>query len=471
MAEGCSRAAATAGHAGGDFEKGFNFHITNLLKMKTTKILLLLALLFSMGTLPAQAEWRVARIRGEIRADGQVLQVGSHFSDAQRLEFANTHDVMAVYFVRGRASNAASQLVMTDAFLANHRIENTPCHSNCEASWMAPTKVKGGSTGAVDGPGYAVRMDAVEYWEQTGLDNYQSPPPAFTPLSSQNMARAMSVSMSLGNKLSPNATLLPGQYLLTANGQYKLIYQTDGNLVLYRTSDNYPLWSSGTAGQPAGRCVMQTDGNLVIYRPDNVPIWNTGTWEAKYNGSHLELSEAGDLLVLSPASKVWWQSGTWQGTINSSPQGHRPDLYEGYNWPRPGHPYKIKSAVGEQVLEVLNSNNTPGTTVQTWSSHGGTGQRWLLNLTNGYYTIQSALGNYLDVQWGSVNAGTPVWLWDFNGGGAQQWVLVPAGNGWFYIRSVLGTYLDVQNGANANGTPVWMYSFNGSPAQLWRFDW
>jgi hypothetical protein len=437
--------------------------------VKNVKFFLLLALFFGASALSSQTQWRVARIRGEIRADGQVLGIGTQFSSRQNLQFANTHDAMAVYATSG----SSSRVVMTQAFLADHGIPNTSCNGNCEASWMAPTQVKGGSAGAADGPGYVVPVDAVDYWNKENLDNYQPAAPrenTQVDLSASFRAVQFFYKKALFGKLSANESLLPDESLASLNGQYKLIYQTDGNLVLYRTSDNYPLWSSGTAGRPAGRCAMQADGNLVIYTPDNVPIWNTGTWEAKYNGSHLELSDSGDLLVLSPGYKVWWHSMTWKGVINTNTQGHRPDLYEGYSRPRPGHPYKIKSAVGEQVLEVVNSNNAPGTTLQTWSSHGGTNQRWIVNLTDGYYTIQSALGNYLDVQWGSVNSGTPVWLWEFNGGGAQQWVVVPAGGGWFYIRSVLGTYLDVNNGANANGTPVWMYTFNGSPAQLWRFE-
>ena len=57
--------------------------------------------------------------------------------------------------------------------------------------------------------------------------------------------------------------MAPGASVLSQNGQYRLVYQTDGNLVLYDAART-PLWSTGTAGTSPGRVVMQNDGNLVI---------------------------------------------------------------------------------------------------------------------------------------------------------------------------------------------------------------
>lgn len=56
---------------------------------------------------------------------------------------------------------------------------------------------------------------------------------------------------------------------------YKLIYQRDGNLVLYKISGDCPtaVWSSGTANRPAWRLCMQNDGNLVIYSAPNKVEW------------------------------------------------------------------------------------------------------------------------------------------------------------------------------------------------------
>jgi cell wall-associated NlpC family hydrolase len=56
---------------------------------------------------------------------------------------------------------------------------------------------------------------------------------------------------------------------------YRLVMQTDGNLVEYGPSG--ALWSSNTAVSGANRAVMQSDGNLVLYTPSGLPVFATGT--------------------------------------------------------------------------------------------------------------------------------------------------------------------------------------------------
>jgi cell division septation protein DedD len=73
------------------------------------------------------------------------------------------------------------------------------------------------------------------------------------------------------------AQMAPGASVWSNNGQYWLVYQTDGNLVLYNVNRT-PLWSSGTAGTSPGHVNMQNDGNLVIYDGSGAPVWSSGTW-------------------------------------------------------------------------------------------------------------------------------------------------------------------------------------------------
>ncbi len=48
--------------------------------------------------------------------------------------------------------------------------------------------------------------------------------------------------------LQAGASLRPGQALTSTGGQYRLVYQGDGNLVLYDSSDATAQWNSGTGG-------------------------------------------------------------------------------------------------------------------------------------------------------------------------------------------------------------------------------
>ncbi len=56
----------------------------------------------------------------------------------------------------------------------------------------------------------------------------------------------------------------------------RLVMQSDGNLVVYNSS-NQPTWDSGTVGNGPSRLVMQSDGNLVVYTESGQPTWSSGT--------------------------------------------------------------------------------------------------------------------------------------------------------------------------------------------------
>jgi len=61
-----------------------------------------------------------------------------------------------------------------------------------------------------------------------------------------------------------------------------LVLQTDGNLVIYKTStathtSANSLWSSVTSPNPGDTMFFQPDGNLVIYAATGAPVWASGT--------------------------------------------------------------------------------------------------------------------------------------------------------------------------------------------------
>ena len=78
------------------------------------------------------------------------------------------------------------------------------------------------------------------------------------------------------DRLLNGQRLTPGQAILSADGRYAVVMQTDGNLVEY-TFGPRAVWASRTSGHSGAFVVMQSDGNLVIYQ-GRTAIWNTGTW-------------------------------------------------------------------------------------------------------------------------------------------------------------------------------------------------
>jgi hypothetical protein len=91
-------------------------------------------------------------------------------------------------------------------------------------------------------------------------------------------------------RLLPGQALFPGQSIQSPDGNTRLIYQIDGNLVVYDAADK-PLWASATAGTAPGVTAMQADGNLVVYNAGNQALWASHT--ENHPGAWLGVQNAG----------------------------------------------------------------------------------------------------------------------------------------------------------------------------------
>jgi hypothetical protein len=106
------------------------------------------------------------------------------------------------------------------------------------------------------------------------------------------------------NVLAAGARMTPGQSLSSLDGRFRLLYQGDGNLVLYDDALQSPVWWSGTNGRSAGLVGMQGDGNLVIYDAAVTPLWMTGT--AANASARLVLQSDGNLVVYTADGRPVW---------------------------------------------------------------------------------------------------------------------------------------------------------------------
>lgn len=101
--------------------------------------------------------------------------------------------------------------------------------------------------------------------------------------------------------LSANQFLGINQVKWSNNRQHKLVYQGDGNLVVY--SNGSPVWASNTPGKTPWRTYMQGDGNFVVYSPNWKPVWNSGTYGN--NGAYLQISDQGKLRIVNNGRVLW----------------------------------------------------------------------------------------------------------------------------------------------------------------------
>ena len=95
--------------------------------------------------------------------------------------------------------------------------------------------------------------------------------------------------------------LIQGQTVTSANGQYTLVMQQDGNLVEYQGSNL--LWSTGTNQTTTTFAFMQGDGNFVLTDAQLNHVWSTGT--NNHSGAYLMVENNGSIGIFQNGSVIW----------------------------------------------------------------------------------------------------------------------------------------------------------------------
>lgn len=103
------------------------------------------------------------------------------------------------------------------------------------------------------------------------------------------------------------------QSITSQNGQYQLILQPDGNLVLYKTAGHIPIWESETQGKGVTKAVLQSDGNFVLLA-GAVPVWSTQSSSGGASQVSLQIQDDGNLVLWDVLkNKAIWASNTVGG--------------------------------------------------------------------------------------------------------------------------------------------------------------
>ena len=101
-----------------------------------------------------------------------------------------------------------------------------------------------------------------------------------------------------------NRQLLPNGSFRSSSGQYRLQYQTDGNLVLYDDRNRTVLWATNTAGTSPGQAILQTDGDFVVYDRNGTALWTSQT--SGNSGAYLVVEDNGNLAIYGSDGKLVW---------------------------------------------------------------------------------------------------------------------------------------------------------------------
>jgi hypothetical protein len=110
---------------------------------------------------------------------------------------------------------------------------------------------------------------------------------------------------SANDRLPAGSKLSPGEKLTSRNGEFSVVMQGDGNLVLYFQGTT-ALWNSETCGALAASCSLQEDGNLVVYGSSEgtqQAIWSSGTFGKQ--GVQLICQDDGNLVIYQDGKSIW----------------------------------------------------------------------------------------------------------------------------------------------------------------------
>jgi len=122
--------------------------------------------------------------------------------------------------------------------------------------------------------------------------------------------------LGLGVKAQParidkHTEWLPNTTVLKSNdGRYRLSYQSDGNLVIYKKIGNSvkPVWASNTDGKTPRILAFQSDGNFVLYGYNPKVVWASNS-NGK-GGKFIQLQDDGNLVIYTGDNKPIWASNT-----------------------------------------------------------------------------------------------------------------------------------------------------------------
>ncbi|MEO5820478.1 MAG: hypothetical protein ABIT71_08215 [Vicinamibacteraceae bacterium] len=200
--------------------------------------------------------------------------------------------------------------------------------------------------------------------------------------------------------LTAGQALLPGQQLWSPDGRYRLAYQTDGNLVLYRY-DGVVAWSTLTFGRSTNRAVMQSDGNFVVYDAAGVAAWHAGTYGNA--GAYMLLNNSGTISVVSSSGATIWSSPQPPWNVTPGPGGGTPGG---------GSPSQDTLTAGARLYPGQAVRSTDQRFALTYQSdgnlvlYGPNGPRWSTQTFGapGYAEMQVD-GNFVVY----ASSGTPLW--------------------------------------------------------------
>lgn len=134
------------------------------------------------------------------------------------------------------------------------------------------------------------------------------PPPGPAPPLPPGSEGGSSAPVTIVEWLTSGQMLRPDDRLNSSDGRWHLLYQLDGNLVLYDVNWR-PIWHTSTDGTQPGIAIMQADGNFVVYDAAARPLWASAISNG-HSGAQLAMQTDGNLVIYDVDGTPLWDTGT-----------------------------------------------------------------------------------------------------------------------------------------------------------------
>lgn len=200
------------------------------------------------------------------------------------------------------------------------------------------------------------------------------------------------------NTLRSGEKLNTGEFITSEDGNYMLVMQYSGQLVLYQGRS--AIWQSTNTNESENSyAVVQSDGNLVIYTAAGAAQWASGTAGGD-NGS-LVLQNDGNLVLYPSAGSALWASDTARSVANIKNIGQ--SLLPGATIKTGEY---MKSSDWRYYIDMQTDGNlvlyTAGRAQAVWSSNtAGKGGKYVVMQADGNLVMYGDKG----AVWSSETAG------------------------------------------------------------------
>lgn len=113
------------------------------------------------------------------------------------------------------------------------------------------------------------------------------------------------------DRLEVDEHLIPGCFLTSDMGTYRLYFRHEGALELVRTRDQKVVWSAASDRKvKAGRLMLQQDGNFVAYEEKGGAYWASDKYfkdeQAVYKNSVLRVRKDGRMEIRVKSKDIFW---------------------------------------------------------------------------------------------------------------------------------------------------------------------